>query len=197
MTIETETLEPAIPAAAFDGVLALIKLAADPKAFQARLDALMAAGVKARDLEVSAKRAVTAMQVREAALDAREAEIDGRQTAHAEAVVSLMHREEALKREARDLHQRETSLKYRMLRYFGLEEPGPLNSMASFEQIEADGAAEAALASRDPQYGDAETAVDVHESFAVPPLNLPPGATLTRSSAAQRRAQRRVDNPKH
>jgi len=137
------------------------------------------------------------MQAREAELEAREAEIASQQVKAAAFWQDLMIQKDALTADRKNLGEREEQLKFRMLRYFGLEEPGPLQSMPSFQQIEADGAAVATLGERDPQYGAGETVVDVHESFAVPPLNLPEGATLTRSSAAQRRSMRRADNPKH
>jgi hypothetical protein len=63
----------------FADLMTLARLFADPKALQAQLDAFAARDCKSRDVEQSAHRAVTAMNAREAELDAREAALDKRE----------------------------------------------------------------------------------------------------------------------
>jgi hypothetical protein len=78
---ETETNQTQAPAsAAFEDALALIKLAADPKAYQKQLDGLMAATVKASEAKAAAARQEASLAVKEAAQNAafakREGELD-------------------------------------------------------------------------------------------------------------------------
>jgi uncharacterized protein (DUF3084 family) len=112
---------------AFEDLMALAKLMADPKALQARLDQLTAATVKSNEVRIAAERAVVAMNNREAelaertqALDVQEAEIRAeRSRLHAWAQ-TLTARDVPFHAAAKKLHELDEVLRRRVLQHHHL-----------------------------------------------------------------------------
>ena len=179
MTFETDTSHPHA-SSAFEDTMALIRLALDPKAMQAALDGYIAAGVKARDLEASAKRAVTAMQAREAELDRREEAIRQREVELHNKSQRVKGQRSELSDHARHLGEVEDQIKMRLLRHAGaLQHFNPLiQQLPSWAAVDR----ELGFGSGDPHFdgNEAKTARDEAGENEIPPDYS--GSTLTRRS---------------
>ncbi|HZV07280.1 MAG TPA: hypothetical protein VE999_19510 [Gemmataceae bacterium] len=182
---ETDTDMPtAIPSSAFDDAIALIKLAADPKAFQARLNELTAAGTKAREEKAAAVKAQSELAARVAELDKREASLDALRSQLSDKSDFVEERHAELKTVAASLRKLETTLKMRILNHAGaLEGFDPkLQSLPDWAEIDAE-----IGIPRDPHFD---------EPIALDPGGVEPvsyaaaGVTLTRSTP-ERRSMRR------
>jgi chromosome segregation ATPase len=123
----------------FENLMILARLMADPRALQAQLDGLMAAGVKARDAEKAAERAVTAMKGREADLDSRERRLDTIRNKLGERAEVIEARHAELKTMAAELRRIEGIIRWRVANHAGaLEGLDPtLMQVPSWQEIDA------------------------------------------------------------
>jgi hypothetical protein len=196
MAFETENNHPPAPASsAFEDLMTLARLMADPKALQAGIDRYMAAGVKARDLEKAAERAVTAMKAREAELDKREERIASVE------VETGLRRAEVNDRQARlhqilaEIRQEGDRFKRELLRYAGVADHfnERLQTLPDWDAL-----ARAVLGQSDVHFDEAAPLDRGDVSGEVEPVpHAVAGSTLTRSresTAAERRSMRRVDH---
>jgi hypothetical protein len=183
----SDSLDDAAPTLGeMERLTVLAKFVLDAKACARRIEELTAMMIEANACEAAAKRAVVALNAREAEIEANAAEVEAQRTKAAAFWSQLQIEKEAVAVERKNLAERETSLKFRMLRYFGLDQPGPLQSLPSFAQIEADGAT-VVDAHFDPT-PDRE-AIDTTTDDEL--LPIPSGLSLTREKPARRGTDRR------
>jgi hypothetical protein len=143
-------------ASGFAELMTMARLFADPQALQANMDAFAARDCKSRDLEASAKRAVVAMNNREAEIDAAQAALDEREREIAategrwrERVASVELRETRvsetgqlaeMRKLKRDIERHETWLRSQLLNISGLGSHyhGTLQGMPDFAAVVAE-----------------------------------------------------------
>jgi len=179
MSFETETSTPAPVDDAFGNLMALIKLAADPKAFQVRLDALMAATVKANEAKVGAERAKSAQAARDAELDKREEAIASVEVETGLRRAEVNGRQERLHEILADIRKQGDQFRREILRYAGLGEHfnERLQSLPDWNAL-----ASIALGQPDPQMsGDHQPLRDEASGEVESVEHAPAMATIRRS----------------
>jgi predicted nuclease with TOPRIM domain len=168
--------------------LALIRLASDPQACQARLDQLMAAAVKANETRVAAERAVTAMNNREAevtaALDEREAAIAALEARWQARVADLDDRPRQLRVLYSEIERMDETLRRRVMAHNHLRPffDERMQSLPSWDELEAELAAR-----RDDPIDDPNS-----EAMNLEPAPGAPAVTVRRPHRAATAAERRM-----
>jgi hypothetical protein len=195
MSTETSHLEEAIPASAFSDLMGLVRLAGDPKAFQARLDALTAASAKLKEQRAAderlAKARTAALDQREAAIAKLEAETSAAAQEWANRKAEVDRKTERLDEIRQGIENDRCRLNSRMLAFANLTRH-PLQDEPSDAQIDA----EVFGRPRNDAHFDEDPASPGHgriaddTAYAVPAPDRVSGSTLTHSRASRRAEQR-------
>jgi hypothetical protein len=184
--IETNMPDAEITQPVLDAALVLLRIAADPKGCQARLDAFVAGSARLKDERAAAAREA---KVRTAALDEREAAIAKLEAASEAREEAVQIREEAVDKryakidEAAAMVRQGTDLfKRRLMHYAGIV-VHPLQSEPTFEVVE-----NLLRGAVDAHYDDNDTKTERGQvTGEVEPVpDAPQIATIRRAKSVQR-----------
>jgi hypothetical protein len=182
-----QSQSPPVPEAAFRAAFDLIALAADPRAFKARLRGLheaLSAVDQAHKKLVAAQSEFEVYQTKvRAELDERVKRVAAREAAARDAGETLRDREAELVRQFAELRRADAILKRRTMVLGRLDAPGPLQDTPTWKEI----AGELLNA-------DQLDLVDEAESITERLAGMPENVTLTQTfHRAGRRSTRRVE----
>lgn len=181
MSFEIENT-PAPAFSAFEDLMALIKLAGDPKGFQRNLDALMAATIKATEAKAAAAKQEASLAARKAEQDAafakREAEISATAEAWADRKADVDDKHERLSSIHYNIVTTINQFKREILRYAGVTRNESMQDLPDWSQMAAE-----VLGISDVHFDGNDSSGRPETSYEIePPPNLVAGSTLTRRS---------------
>ena len=172
-----ENTAAAPASSAFADLMALLRLIGDDKVYQKRLDALMAATIKASDAKAAAAKQEAALAQKkteqEAAFAKREAEISATAEEWADRKADVDNRQERLYRIQDNIVEQERQFKREILRYAGVTMNESMQDLPSWSQLARD-----VLGIRDVHY-DNDTTTERGEVERLP--DAPMVATIRRN----------------
>jgi hypothetical protein len=173
---------------AFEDLTVLLRLIGDDKRYQKRLDALMAADVKANEAKVGAERAQAALAAAKAEHDAacaeRQAEAEAVYKHAAERLADADAKEARLQAIAKDIREDENRFKRELMRFGGLDH----NHNDRLQSLPSYGALAAELLEQPAPVDDGGSAAR-DELESIPVENIVAKSTLARSGSRTMRRQ--------